>query len=434
MDWPIGGGQKAPDKGHFDAYPDPDTIDWLQGVRWREVIASLSAAERQVALLDAKYAHCRFAAAWGSRLIVGQAAAEAGTLGPTTTAERLRVVAEELNDWAPSLGDREGLLVLRVMRTLWERYRIGGMDEDSARNTILATGREIIDLEEVVRAAGLILPSERDIDADAGDLFALLKDVSTRAHALPPLLRGIAALRATYASGIGGEGCGRIARLVLPAFLRWRSRTAPPPLFLCRSFANAPHAMAPRGDITRWLNRILEALRDEARRGLSEIEIMEERVERNLQALSHRRATSMASKAYELIVEHEVMTGERLARLLRVGGRRITSRAARKLLGELEDLGMLREITGRRSFRIYADQGFVSPRLADPDSLADGPAAYGQLSPDRLQSSDKAGSPPPPLPTSARVEPVEVDDEEWSRLLNEVEAKTQRLNRFLGGD
>ena len=113
--------------------------------------------------------------------------------------------------------------------------------------------------------------------------------------------------------------------------------------------SDAAHRLAGWGGTVTWPVACLHLIAESARRGLQELDRLETAAEqgRGLLARSDRR--SRLSDTLDALVRAPVLTPKALAAQLR-----IVPQTATALLRTLQAVGVIREVTGRGSFRAFA--------------------------------------------------------------------------------
>ncbi|MDP9321788.1 MAG: Fic family protein [Chloroflexota bacterium] len=156
------------------------------------------------------------------------------------------------------------------------------------------------------------------------------------------------------------DGNGRLGRLLMPLFLIETGCLSQPLLYLSAYFERRRGAYYDAlsegrrsGDIKRWIRLFLDAIAvqsvDAARRA-DELTKLESEYRRRIQS-SRSRVTHLL---VDLLFANMYVSASTVARKLGV-----TPLSARTSIGDLQKRGILEEITGRRSGRIYAAREIV---------------------------------------------------------------------------
>jgi len=392
---------------------------WLDEVDWPAVLDDLSRAERAVAILDDRFSASPMAEAWIDATLHDEAVAEARAVGLITTRERLRLYASGRHDWAGTHADVEAARVLRVLEGAFERHRLGNVDQDGAEDMVLSSGREVAEMDDLRRIVTLRSAGHEGGEEAARTLMDVVGAAMASARRLPPLIRGFAVVWSVHEAGGFWNSEGRTARLLFPLAVRWRSRRPPPPLVLGHAFSARPESMAPGTDATRWTRTMLRAVASSASAGLLRLERLERLLALGERALSSKRSNSRAAMVHKLLVAREVATidclVEAMARDCRADA---THRGVGKIVAELVELGLAREVSGRRSYRLYA---------ADTFSL-DGASDAGSRAPRRPDLPEAPGSAKPAGPPPERVPPLRTaDDDKLADLVSDADDASSRV-------
>ena len=164
------------------------------------------------------------------------------------------------------------------------------------------------------------------------------------------------------------DGNGRIGRLLIALLIEHWGLLDQPLLYLSVAFRRAQaeyyerlSAVRSAGDWEGWTAFFLECVHDAADDGV--------RVARDIHALvgrhrsrilSHGRSTVAALRLLERLPANPVVTVPRASELLG-----LTAPPARKAIALLEDLDVLREVTGRQRGRVYAYQEYLEALIGD---------------------------------------------------------------------
>ncbi len=225
------------------------------------------------------------------------------------------------------------------------------------------------------------------------------------------------------------------------ALWQWRRSGRPPgigqvavPLFLARTgLAGAPLpglclAPPPAEPLDLWLGRWLNGLAaraDQARRGLDGLALT--------WTLWRRRIGERRSSSRLVRLAGLAAAMPRLSPALAERHLGCTRRGACLLLAELARLGVLREVTGRRAWKLYVTEDLGTPDLgAAPPPGPDIPAGDAATVPDtpaRDMAALRHRPPPRRLPEAA--EPVPPPEIDLSALLRDTDRAIARVTALL---
>ena len=165
----------------------------------------------------------------------------------------------------------------------------------------------------------------------------------------PPLLAAAAAAQAWMAADAVAEGQPMPAQALLlaAAVARRRGRLRAIPLPFWAMAGPGRPALLPLRDPAGWPAAFLGQVAAAARHGLAELARLRE-AEAAARRLAGAARRGHLAAAAEATLRQPAVTARGLARQLG-----ITPQAARRLLGRLEAARIIRESTGRRSFRAY---------------------------------------------------------------------------------
>jgi hypothetical protein len=137
------------------------------------------------------------------------------------------------------------------------------------------------------------------------------------------------------------------ALLLAAALLRRRSRAPAVPLPFWAGFAQGPRRR-PQLQDPRWPLLFLDGVAEAARRGLAELSWLNAAAARAASLAARERSHGQAGKAAEIALRQPVMTAAGLATALGA-----TPQGALLIIKRLMAAGILREATGRTSFRAF---------------------------------------------------------------------------------
>jgi Fic family protein len=158
------------------------------------------------------------------------------------------------------------------------------------------------------------------------------------------------------------DGNGRLGRLLITCVLCAQGVLTQPLLYLSLFFKNNRATyddllgrVREDGDWERWLQFYLEGVRDVSRGACEKAQQILELFARDKQRVATLpRKSKVAGVVYTLLKEHGMVSATVAAQRLSM-----TFPTATAALGELETLGIVREITGRRRDRVYAYQAYL---------------------------------------------------------------------------
>lgn len=153
------------------------------------------------------------------------------------------------------------------------------------------------------------------------------------------------------------DGNGRIGRLLITLLLEHWGVLRTPVLYLShalkrhqRAYYDRLAAVRTEGDWEGWTGFFLACVREAAEDGITVAQRLSTLLGRDRRRLAaHQRATVAAVGLLDRLPEHPIVTVARVRALLS-----ITAPAAGKAIAVLEDLGILRETTGKQRDRVYA--------------------------------------------------------------------------------
>ena len=164
------------------------------------------------------------------------------------------------------------------------------------------------------------------------------------------------------------DGNGRIGRLLIALLIEHWGLLDQPLLYLSVAFRRAQAeyyarlaAVRSAGDWEGWTAFFLECVHDAADDGVRVAGDIHALVGRHRSdVLSHDRSTVAALRLLERLPTNPVVTVPRASELLG-----LTAPAVRKAIALLEDLGVLREVTGQRRGRAYAYHEYLEALIGD---------------------------------------------------------------------
>lgn len=161
------------------------------------------------------------------------------------------------------------------------------------------------------------------------------------------------------------DGNGRVGRLLITLFLIQRGRLSQPLLYLSEyiernrdDYYRGLMRIRTHGDWQGWLHYFLAGVEWSARRALRQAQqLLALRAGMQAQVVQH---VSRASALVDALFENPYLDVTRVKGLLGV-----SDPTARKILGQLEGIGMVREVTGRNWGRQYLAEGVLAA-IDDP--------------------------------------------------------------------
>ncbi|MGQ9370218.1 helix-turn-helix domain-containing protein [Azospirillum sp. ST 5-10] len=337
---PNGSPDGAPPARPAVPSPAPPPLDGADAALLADAAAGLARLDATVAMLPE---HRR--RGWLARRQLREAMASARLDGDMVDVDDLLLA--EL-DTLPRPGDVDlgaGRWVLGMLRSAavrtprqiftprrlgaFARLRLKGAPVEDERVRWL-TGR--LATPHVVREA-----LERALDG------AALRALADRA----PPVAAAAVLARWHGSGAADAVAGAPGRILAEMWLRRGGWLALPVAAVATGFLGHRDRYRPAADAA-WTRSLLEALVRSSEEGLQLQRRLEAAERAILLACPPRRASSLPALA-ALLAERPALTAEDAASALA-----LTDRAARGLLSRLADRGVVRELTGRRSFRAFA--------------------------------------------------------------------------------
>jgi Fic family protein len=166
------------------------------------------------------------------------------------------------------------------------------------------------------------------------------------------------------------DGNGRIGRLLITLLLEHWGLMRSPILYLSHSFKRNQReyydrlsAVRTHGDWEGWTLFYLACVEQAAEDGVAVAQrIFALTAKDRSRLLSHRGATVAAIQLLDLLPSNPMVTVPRATKLLRA-----TAPTARKAVELLEELGVLRETSGKRRDRVYAYHAYLQALTADDD-------------------------------------------------------------------
>lgn len=192
------------------------------------------------------------------------------------------------------------------------------------------------------------------------ELFYEWEDFVNNANSLPPLVR--CALMHYQIEAIHPyiDGNGRIGRLLITLFLCASGVLATPLLYMSAYFERDRQRYydellnaSRTGDWERWLSYFLKGVYLESRDALARIRRVRDLASEWRDALISRRESANGMRVLDELLANPVITAQRVAKLLGV-----SYPGARRILGRLEEAGIVRRIEGARP-SLYAAERLI---------------------------------------------------------------------------
>ena len=209
------------------------------------------------------------------------------------------------------------------------------------------------------------VPPPPDVVADA---LGTLERWFHEDNGLPPLVRaGLAHVQFETIHPFL-DGNGRIGRLLVALLLEHWGLLAQPLLYLSLALKRNQEEYYARLDTVRrlgdwegWIRFFLGCVQTAAADGVRVAQALHALVGRDRnRLLAHGRPTVAAIQLFDLLPSNPVVTVPSASKLLG-----LTAPPASKAIGLLEDLGILREITGKRRGRAYEYQEYLQVLTED---------------------------------------------------------------------
>jgi Fic family protein len=209
-----------------------------------------------------------------------------------------------------------------------------------------------------IGAPGSTLESARFIPPPVDEMHAALDDLEKYIHAssdLPPLVQAALIHYQFEAIHPFLDGNGRIGRLLIILLLIEWGLLSQPWLYLSAYFETHRTAyyellltVSQRGEWENWLAFLLEGVRDQSEDAVMRIERLQ-RLRRTYQELLRdERAAERLMQAIDMLFERPILNIRQLEAAMK-----IPYRSAQRYVEKLEQLGILREVTGRARNRLY---------------------------------------------------------------------------------
>jgi len=203
------------------------------------------------------------------------------------------------------------------------------------------------------------------------DVSAALTDLERWIHSddpLPPLIKaGLAHVQFETIHPFL-DGNGRIGRLLIALLLEHWKILRTPLLYLSLAFKRHQReyykrlsAVRTDGDWEGWIEFFLTCVHESADNGIDVAQKLFALLNQDRRQLTrHSRATVAAIQLLDLLPEHPMLTVPKASELLKS-----TAPTARKAVDILEDLGVLRETTGKQRDRVFAYHTYLQILTGD---------------------------------------------------------------------
>lgn len=211
-----------------------------------------------------------------------------------------------------------------------------------------------------IRDAHFVPPVPQEVDAFMNDLDHYWND---RAMATPILVKAAISHYQFETVHPFLDGNGRLGRLTIILFLMDKKKLCKPILYLSDFFAkhrmdyyDALDAVRIHNDIERWVKFFLVAVSETAKHSCETLQkIIDLKSENDKLILTLGKRAQNAAKLLEHMYSAPIVDIKQAAQLLGV-----TSSSANILISELEELGILKEITGFSRNRLYEYSGYMN--------------------------------------------------------------------------
>jgi Fic family protein len=196
-------------------------------------------------------------------------------------------------------------------------------------------------------------------------MHSALDDLEKYIHAssdLPPLVQEALIHYQFEAIHPFLDGNGRIGRLLIILLLIEWGLVSQPWLYLSAYFedhrtAYYDHllAVSQRGEWEDWLAFFLEGVQDQSEDAIGRIERLQHLRQNHLALLQRERAAERLMQATEVLFERPILSIRQLEAAMGV-----PYRSAQRYIEKLEELGVVREVTGRARNRLYQAEEILS--------------------------------------------------------------------------
>ncbi len=283
---------------------------------------------------------------WLERMLVREAAASARLEGWIVDADRLELLARGAAVGAPDAHEAQALRLLAFVRAAARRSPRQMFT--ARRLAALASVRDGVGMRRAAAWLGLVP------DGSAGGMEALQSFFSgftvgnVGGHVA--LRHSAAMLARWHASDAGTLFGGAFGRMIATALSARVGLTATPLPLLSLGFLGQAHSYRPWAP--DWESRCLSGFERGAIRGLELAGALARRRADLIEALADRRRERHLPAAVSALVANGGVTASDLGT---AAG--ITPRAAAMLIDLLVERGLIRDVTGRASFRVFALTG-----------------------------------------------------------------------------
>ncbi len=152
------------------------------------------------------------------------------------------------------------------------------------------------------------------------------------------------------------DGNGRVGRLLISLLLCQWGLLPRPVLYLSAYFERFRSeyyqrllAVSRGGDWEGWLRFFLTGVRDQSREAAARVQLLQQLRERYRKLLAGRRSSKRLADAVDFLIGNPILTVRGLQAGLELAG----FKTAQRYVEVLEEIGILREVTGRKRDRLY---------------------------------------------------------------------------------
>jgi Fic family protein len=282
-------------------------------------------------------------------------AAQLSYLEPTTDVREVHNYVNALDYGIERLGFLP--VSLRLMREIHAELLEG------VRGEHLTPG-EFRRSQNWIGPPGSTLESARFVPPPVEEMHSALDDLEKYIHAssdLPPLVQAALIHYQFEAIHPFLDGNGRIGRLLIILLLIEWGLLSQPWLYLSAYFedhrtAYYDHllAISQRGDWEDWLAFFLEGVQDQAEDAIVRIERLQHLRQNYLALLQGERAAERLMQVVDVLFEHPILSIRQLEAAMGV-----PYRSTQRYIEKLEQIGIVREATGRARNRLYQAEAIL---------------------------------------------------------------------------
>ena len=216
-----------------------------------------------------------------------------------------------------------------------------------------------------IGAPGSTLESARFVPPPVDEMHKALSDLEKYIHAssdLPPLVRAAMIHYQFEAIHPFLDGNGRIGRLlIMLLLLEWRLLTQPW-LYLSAFFETHRAgyydlllAVSQRGEWENWLSFFLEGIRDQSDDAIARLKHLQSLRQKYKSLLKNERAGERLMQVIDVLFERPILSIRQLETTMD-----IPYRSAQRYIEKLEQLNILKEVTGQARNRLYQSDEILS--------------------------------------------------------------------------